>query len=61
MICRYCHGLVIWKGPITNLTHTVCQNCGEINSQFLEQTYEVEAEYEFDIQDKQSPEQVAPE
>lgn len=33
MICSLCSGLVIWKGPITALTHTECQKCGGINCQ----------------------------
>lgn len=33
MICSYCGGLVVWKGPLSNLTHTECESCGAINSQ----------------------------
>lgn len=33
MDCMNCGGLVIWKGPITALTHTECQKCGGINCQ----------------------------
>jgi len=55
MECRYCHGLVIWKGPLTNLTHTECQNCGAINSQFLEQEYEEEMEFEIDVNESNPP------
>lgn len=36
MGCEYCGGPVIWKGPLSNLTHTECQNCGAINSQVTE-------------------------
>lgn len=33
MICSHCGGRVEWQGPITNLTHTKCQNptCGALN------------------------------
>lgn len=37
MICATCGGHVIWKGPITALTHTECQNCGRQNNQVAEQ------------------------
>jgi hypothetical protein len=33
MVCEKCNGLVIWMGPLVNLTHTECQNCGGINCQ----------------------------
>lgn len=33
MQCEICGGLVIWKGPLVNLTHTECQRCGAMNSQ----------------------------
>lgn len=36
MICKFCGGIVIWKGPLTALTHTECQNCGAINAQIPE-------------------------
>jgi hypothetical protein len=37
MTCSICGGLVIWVGPITNLTHTECQSCGAIDSQVEEE------------------------
>lgn len=37
MICASCDGLVIWKGPLTQPTHTECLRCGAINSQVVEQ------------------------
>lgn len=42
MECASCGGLVIWKGPLTNLTHTECQSCGAINNQQVEQPEEEE-------------------
>ena len=36
MQCSICGGLVIWKGPFVNLTHTECQRCGAINSQIAD-------------------------
>ena len=44
MKCNLCGGLVIWKGPLTNLTHTECQSCGAINSQEVEMVSEEEQE-----------------
>ena len=37
MQCSICGGLVIWKGPLVNLTHTECQQCGAMNSQIAEE------------------------
>lgn len=36
MICATCFGLVEWKGPFSNLTHTECTECGAVNNQILE-------------------------
>lgn len=36
MECQSCGGLVLWCGPLTNLTHTECQSCGAINNQVVE-------------------------
>lgn len=33
MICNSCGGRVLWKGPLTALTHTECEGCGAINNQ----------------------------
>ncbi len=33
MICQRCGGRVEWKGPLTNLTHTECLECGGKNCQ----------------------------
>lgn len=33
MTCSNCRGDVLWVGPMANLTHTKCQQCGSINSQ----------------------------
>lgn len=33
MQCSSCGGDVIWKGPLSCLTHTECQRCGAINNQ----------------------------
>jgi hypothetical protein len=42
MICCFCGGQVEWQGPFSNLTHTKCLNCGEINCQIVEKTEEDE-------------------
>ncbi len=31
-----------WMGPLSNLTHTECPNCGAINSQRVEQDDDIE-------------------
>ena len=36
MTCSNCGGLVTWRGPLVNLTHTQCANCGDINCQIPE-------------------------
>lgn len=33
MECMHCNGSVEWRGPLSNLTHTECTNCGAHNSQ----------------------------
>lgn len=33
MHCKHCGGVVIWKGPLSALTHTECTQCGATNSQ----------------------------
>lgn len=38
MVCRFCGGRVIWKGPLSNLTHTECENCGATNCQIVEES-----------------------
>ena len=38
MRCRDCGGSVEWQGPLSNLTHTLCLNCGAINNQEPEST-----------------------
>lgn len=40
MTCKICGGIVEWRGPLTNLTHTECISCGGLNSQELEESYE---------------------
>lgn len=50
MICRYCAGHVTWRGPLSHLTHTECQDCGRTNCQ------EVAADHVFeDDEDTQLP------
>lgn len=46
MICAYCNGEVIWKGPLSALTHTECQNCGAINNQMVDEPEEGDEEGE---------------
>ena len=48
MQCSICGGLVIWKGPLSNLTHTECQRCGAMNNQIaddLDEGSDDESEY----------------
>lgn len=35
MICGICGGPVQWQGPFSNLSHTLCLDCGAINSQHM--------------------------
>ena len=44
MICSNCGGLVTWRGPISNLTHTECEKCGGQNCQQME--FESDDEYD---------------
>ncbi|MEQ9723955.1 hypothetical protein ABQG65_22770 [Yersinia alsatica] len=44
MQCSRCGGSVIWKGPMSALTHTECQQCGAINSQLVEPVEDEESE-----------------
>lgn len=37
MKCSLCGGHVEWKGPLTNLTHTECSDCGGTNCQEVEE------------------------
>ena len=32
MCCSLCGGLVLWRGLISNLTHTECERCGAVNA-----------------------------
>jgi hypothetical protein len=36
MQCELCGGLVTWRGPLSALTHTECENCGGQNCQVAE-------------------------
>lgn len=36
MICATCGGTVLWMGPLSNLTHTECQQCGAVNNQVVD-------------------------
>lgn len=33
MTCSKCGGMVVWKGPLSALTHTECTHCGAVNAQ----------------------------
>jgi hypothetical protein len=46
MVCASCCGHVTWRGPITNLTHTECADCGAINNQLVDQPDEEEDDEE---------------
>ena len=36
MVCERCGGYVEWIGPLANLTHTRCVDCGGLNCQVPE-------------------------
>lgn len=36
MRCSKCGGYVTWRGPMSNLTHTECADCGARNSQAID-------------------------
>ncbi len=40
MTCSHCGGLVVWVGPLTNLTHSECTICGAIYCQVFSLTEE---------------------
>jgi hypothetical protein len=42
MQCDLCGGLVTWRGPLSALTHTECENCGGQNCQVAQQPEEAE-------------------
>jgi len=44
VICSICGGRVEWQGPLSNLTHTKCLSCGEINCQEVDPPHEEEAD-----------------
>lgn len=46
MICTFCGGEVTWRGPITNLTHTECNQCGAANCQIMDEPNEDDEEDE---------------
>lgn len=57
MKCSLCGGYVEWKGPLSNLTHTECADCGGTNCQEVEfveymdpsdDPREIEADYRMD-------------
>ncbi|EUD09166.1 hypothetical protein PO864_17830 [Providencia alcalifaciens] len=36
MVCADCGGEVVWIGPITNLSHAECKQCGSVNNYLTE-------------------------
>lgn len=46
MQCMFCGGLVLWAGPLIALTHTVCQRCGAINCQIVDDEQDEEQDEE---------------
>lgn len=46
MQCEYCGGNVEWQGPLSNLTHTKCLNCGKINCQIINEEASQDEEFE---------------
>lgn len=53
MICERCGGLVVWRGPLSALSHTQCESCGGINCQVYEPTPAEIAEYEAELTDSE--------
>lgn len=47
MTCEKRGGHVTWRGPLSNLTHTQCGDCGATNSQIPE-PYQMDDECEDD-------------
>lgn len=54
MICQFCGGQVVWMGPLSQLTHTECQDCGRSNCQEADGEFQPEDEEE--QHDEQLPE-----
>jgi len=50
MECEYCGGRVEWQGPLSNLTHTKCLNCGGINCQVVHAPQDDEEEIDNSVQ-----------
>jgi hypothetical protein len=44
MVCASCGGHVTWRGPMSNLTHTECADCGAINNQVVDQPDDADEE-----------------
>jgi len=42
MKCERCGGLVTWRGPMSALTHTKCESCGEMNCQIVQDEHDCE-------------------
>ncbi len=42
MICSLCGGNVEWQGKFSNLTHTLCLECGALNAQVIEDVLDIE-------------------
>jgi hypothetical protein len=42
MECKSCGSLVLWRGPLSNLTHTECEGCGAMNNQVNEESSDTE-------------------
>lgn len=36
MTCELCGGRVTWRGPLSELTHTQCEKCNEVNCQAVD-------------------------
>lgn len=50
MICGLCGGQVVWVGPLSQLSHTECQECGTKNCQVPENEFPIEDEEQEDEQ-----------
>lgn len=55
MRCQYCGGQVVWMGPLSQLTHTECQDCGRTNCQEPDGEFTYDEEEQEDEQQRDEP------
>jgi hypothetical protein len=45
MVCAFCNQPnVVWRGPLSDLTHTECPDCGRINCQRVDEPEDEEGD-----------------